>query len=161
MRQMFARLGEKPIKIWNFWENLKITYKNLNGKLIFGPFSLQSSKTFVNLYNSWTNQNCGVQRVILKLLGCDTFEVGGSINPCYLCKCCLRTCMEIEFCTNQRKSTRTVPWVPGHVIEACSIGAEPHIFPLQQGLLRVQETPLPWLPRTEWETLVKPRQRTP
>ena len=36
---------------------LKFKCKNLNGKLIFYQFSLPSSKTFVILYTSGTNQN--------------------------------------------------------------------------------------------------------
>ena len=36
---------------------LKFTYKNLNGKLIFYPFSLPSSRTFVILCTSGTYQN--------------------------------------------------------------------------------------------------------
>ena len=36
---------------------LKFTYKNLNGKLIFYPFSLLSSRTFVILYTSGTYKN--------------------------------------------------------------------------------------------------------
>ena len=33
-QQIVALLGEKPIKIWNFWDNFNITIQNLNEKLI-------------------------------------------------------------------------------------------------------------------------------
>ena len=42
-----------------FEKVLKFTYKNLNGKLIFYPFSLQSSGTFVILYTSGISKNWG------------------------------------------------------------------------------------------------------
>ena len=39
----------------SFEKNLRFTYKNLNGKLIFYPCSLPSSTTFVILYTSGTS----------------------------------------------------------------------------------------------------------
>ena len=56
MRQEIARFGEKQIKIWNMWENFKITYKNLNGKLIFYPSYLPPSRSFVIFYTTGADQ---------------------------------------------------------------------------------------------------------
>ena len=42
-----------------FEKILKFTYINLNGKLIFHPFSLPSSRSFVILYSSGTSKNGG------------------------------------------------------------------------------------------------------
>ena len=43
-----------------FGKILKFTYRNLNGKVIFYPFSLLSSRTFVILCTSATYQNLWV-----------------------------------------------------------------------------------------------------
>ena len=78
----------KSLRVWAknqlrfaiFEKILKFTYKNLTGKLIFYPFSLPSSRTFVILYTSATYQNlCGSGRgvVLLRAWG-GTFEFGGS-----------------------------------------------------------------------------------
>ena len=78
----------KSLRVWAknqlrfaiFEKILKFTYKNLKGKLIFYPFSLPSSRTFVILYTSATYQNlCGSGRgvVLLRAWG-GTFEFGGS-----------------------------------------------------------------------------------
>ena len=55
----------KFLRVWakNQWglkfveKILKFTYKTHNGKLIFNPFSLQSSRPFVILYTSGTSKN--------------------------------------------------------------------------------------------------------
>ena len=86
----------KSIRVWEktqlrfetFEKILKFTFNNLNGKLIFCPFSLSSSRTFVILYPSGTYQ------IFLGWLGGlvvspglrGTFEYGGQwvgvcINP--------------------------------------------------------------------------------
>ena len=57
--KIFERLGNKPIKIWNFWENSKMYMQKSQWKIDFLPIFLQSSTTFVILYTSTTFQNLG------------------------------------------------------------------------------------------------------
>ena len=54
----YLRVWAKNQLIFEIFEKIwKFTYKNLNGKLIFYPFSLPSSRTFVILYTSGTYKN--------------------------------------------------------------------------------------------------------
>ena len=78
----FKKIDEK---FTIFEKTFEFAYKNLNGKLIFYPFSLPFSMTFVISYTSGTYQNFGGK---FRLGG--TFDFGGSggwrgcINPRYL-----------------------------------------------------------------------------
>ena len=54
------------MRIEIFEKTLKFTYKNFNGKLIFYPFSLPSSWTFVILYTFGTSK---------------IWRVGGPLDP--------------------------------------------------------------------------------
>ena len=80
------RLGEKPIKIWNFWENLKIYIQKSQWKIDFLPiFSpiFQDFCHFLHLCNipkfggSRGNLTPGWEGVLSSL------GVGGCINPCF------------------------------------------------------------------------------
>ena len=51
--------GKNQLRFETFMKILRFTYKNLNGKLIFYPFSLPSSRTFVILCTSATYLNWG------------------------------------------------------------------------------------------------------
>ena len=53
----FSKNVKKQWRSYNFERTSKFTYNNLNGKLIFYPFSLPSSRSFVILYTSGTYQN--------------------------------------------------------------------------------------------------------
>ena len=67
------------VRVWSknqlrfemFEKTFKFTYKNLNGNLIFYPFSLPYSRAFVILYTAATYQNLEGE------------SGGGCINPCY------------------------------------------------------------------------------
>ena len=85
--------SDKFLRVWAknqlrfeiFEKILKFTWKNLNGKLIFYPFSLPFSWTFVILYTSGTYQKfLGWLGGSFAGLGGGTFEFGGRggcINP--------------------------------------------------------------------------------
>ena len=83
------KLSDKFLRVWAknqlrfeiFEKILKFTCKNLNGKLIFYPFSLPSSRTFVILYTSGTYQNFGGLGRVLSSLGAGG-RGRGCINPC-------------------------------------------------------------------------------
>ena len=62
-----------------FEKVLKFIYTNLNGKLIFYPFSLPSSRTFVILCTSATFQNLGGWGGMG--FGMGTFDFGGCTTP--------------------------------------------------------------------------------
>ena len=99
-KSFFSNLKEikkhcgKILRVWAknqlrfeiFEEILKFTYKNLNGKLIFYPLSLPSSRTFVILCTSGTPKFWGWfgGGVVPPGLGGEFFNyfrVGGCINP--------------------------------------------------------------------------------
>ena len=87
----FSKMLKNQWKIYNFKKISKFTYKNLNGKLIFYQFSLQSSRTFVIIYTTGTYKNFrgwfgGLCRRAWGLGSFDNFRffVGGGVGG--LCK---------------------------------------------------------------------------
>ena len=54
--QNFARLGEKSIEIWNFWENFKIYIKKSQWKIDFLPIFSPIFQNLCHFMHLWNTQ---------------------------------------------------------------------------------------------------------
>ena len=64
-RKVLRVLAKNQLRFEIFVKIFKFTYKNLNGKLIFYPLSLPSSRRFVILYTYGTYKNFGGRGAVI------------------------------------------------------------------------------------------------
>ena len=74
--KIFARLGEKPIKIWNFWENFKIYMQKSQWKIDFLPILSPIFQDLCHFINLCKIPKLGVGGVMLLRAWTGTFDFG-------------------------------------------------------------------------------------